>query len=194
MSGRVGVLGGTFDPPHNGHVRMAVAALDELGLDQVFLAPATSPPHKSNDDLTPYLHRLAMTERAAEGIDRVSVSQIEEEGEGPSFTINLIHKLRDRGFDDIYFIIGSDSLRELSTWKDPQKVLEMCTVVVFLRGDTLAQLGVEGPADVIVFETPRIDVSSTQLRACVHDGDVDDAMIPAGVLDYISEHQLYLKR
>jgi len=176
-------------------VKMAMAARDVLELDRVVLAPVTIPPHKKSTAVTSYAHRLAMAQRAVEGIDRVSVSRVEEDGVGPSFTIDLLHRLRQRGDDDIYFIIGSDSLQELPTWKDPQRVLEMCTLVVFLRGDVPARLGVPGAASMVVFETPKIDVSSTLLRTRALDGEaVDDTMVPAAVRDYVSEHRLYQQR
>ncbi len=191
---RVGILGGTFDPPHVAHISMATAARDRLGLDRVLLMPAVNPPHKPSDILSPYSQRLAMAGIAAAGIDGVEVSRFEERRPGASFTVDL---LRDYGREfagDIYFIMGSDSLRDLSTWRDPDGVLGLCTLVVFLRpGAPGAPVRLTGDAaaNMIVFEEPVIDVSSTDIRSSVRAGEPVDARVNPEVLAYIREHSLY---
>ena len=190
MSARVGLLGGTFDPPHNAHLVMAQTAREALGLDRVLLVPATRPPHK-DDEHTAYVHRLAMSEVAAETVDAVELSRMEEAGEGPSYTAALLTRARAEYGHDLYFIMGADSLRELPAWREPERVLELCTVVVFPRQGVPMRCDVEGAASLIMFEAPEIDVSSTEVRRRVRANEDFRALVPDGVADYIQHHGLY---
>ena len=190
MSARIGLLGGTFDPPHNAHLVMAQTARSALGLDQVLLVPATRPPHK-DDEHTPYSHRVAMSAAAAAGVEGVELSRIEEDGEGPSYTARLLERARERLGDDLYFIMGADSLREFPSWRDPQRVLKLCTVVVFPRDALAMHCAVEGPVALVLFEAPVIDVSSTQVRECVRSQGNWEELVPDAVADYIRRYRLY---
>jgi len=192
---KVGILGGSFDPPHVAHAAMATAARDRLGLDRVLLMPATDPPHKDTEALTPYTHRAAMAGLLAGELEGVELSRFEERREGPSWTVDLLRDFAGDGGDDLYFIVGSDSLADFSTWRDPEGILALCTLVVFVRGGVAppARLGVDGAASVVVFEEPAIDVSSTAVREAIRGGRRPvEGLVTAPVLSYIQEHRLYI--
>lgn len=189
---RIGILGGSFDPPHLAHITMAQVARARLGLDQVLLMPATEPPHKPSAGLSDYSHRLAMTEIATEGVDGVTASRFEERHPGSSYTVEL---LRDFAAEnpgaELYFILGSDSLAELAAWRQPEELLSRCTLVVFTRRGHPVRLDVNAPAALVVFEEPVIDVSSTELRERVRRGEAVDRLVSPRVLAYIEEQSLY---
>lgn len=187
---RVGILGGSFDPPHVAHAAMAVRARDALGLDAVVYMPAPSPPHKTAAELSPYEHRVQMTELAAAAAG-VDVSRFEERRSGPSFTVDLVREYRAATGNDVYFIVGADSLRDLPTWRDPAGMLASCTLVVFPRDGIPLFLAVEGDAALVVFEAPEITVSSTAIRERVQEGRSIDEMVPPAVAAYIHDHRLY---
>jgi nicotinate-nucleotide adenylyltransferase len=187
---RIGVLGGTFDPPHLGHARMAEAARRTLELDRVVFSAAANPPHKRRDAATPYAHRAAMLALAVEGVEGAELSRVEESHD-PSFTIDLLRACRSRTSADLYFIIGADSLLEFATWKDPQAILEACTLVVFPRGRAPMVLPVGGDASVVVFEERVIDVSSSEIRRLVAAGEVPEGVLAPAVASYIARHGLY---
>ncbi len=187
---RIGVLGGTFDPPHVGHIRMATAALDVLALDRVLMSVAPAPPHKEGADVTDYAHRLAMIEAAIDGVPGLAVTRIEE-SHAPSYTTDLLRACRARTEADLYFIMGADSLCDLPAWHAPDDILRLCTLVVFPRDRAPVVLNVEGDASVVVFEAPRVDVSSSDIRLAIERGDDAGASIPGPVAEYIGRHGLY---
>ena len=166
---RIGVIGGTFDPPHRAHLEMAKATIVSLAVETVLFMPAPHPPHKSTDTMTPFDRRVQMVELAIAGQEGFELSRMESEGEGASYTVNLLRRLA-RQYDDIYMIIGADSLQDLPTWKEPESILDLATLVVFARTGYSLQLPVSGPASLVVFEEPVIDVSSTELRATLRSG------------------------
>jgi nicotinate-nucleotide adenylyltransferase len=187
---RIGVLGGTFDPPHRGHVRMGAVARDVLGLDRVLFSPAAHPPHKPDSETTAYHHRVAMLEAAVAGEDRLVVARLEE-ANAPSYTVSLLRACRERTRADLYFVMGADSLVDLPTWKDPGEILRLATLVVFAREKASLVLPVDGDASVVVFEEPLIDVSSTEVRAAIERGEIATEQIPPSVAAYIARNRLY---
>jgi len=187
---RVGILGGTFDPPHLGHTRMAEAARETLGLDRVVFSAAANPPHKRGSSATSYAHRAAMLALAVAGLDGVAVTRVEESHD-PSFTVDLLRACRARSAADLYFIIGADSLLEFATWKDPEEILQLCTLVVFPRGNAAMALPVGGDASIVVFEQPVIDVSSTEIRRAAARGGLPGGVVAPAVASYIVRHGLY---
>ena len=187
---RIGVFGGTFDPPHEGHVRMAVHAREALGLDRVLFSVAPRPPHKSAGSTTAFEHRVEMVRLAIHGADGLALTHIEEPDD-VSYTVDLLRGCRERTRADLYFIMGADSLEELPGWKDPEEILSLATLVVFARDDRPMRLGVPGPAALVVFETPRIDVSSTTLREQLERGESAPDLLPAAVADYAGRNGLY---
>ncbi len=137
MSGarrRVGLLGGSFDPPHEGHLWMARRAQREAALDEIWLLPALAPPHKDHSTLSPYDDRLAMTELLADEADFLSVCRIEESLPLPGYSIRTLRALKDRHENlDFVFIVGEDSLANLESWKDPDAIFAESEVLVLAR-------------------------------------------------------------
>jgi nicotinate-nucleotide adenylyltransferase len=189
---RLGILGGTFDPPHVGHTRMAMAARAALGLDRVFLSPAPHPPHKLAAHTTEYAHRLAMLKAALADTDGLFVTHIEE-NDATSYTVELLRACRVRTAADLYFIVGADSLAELASWREPAEVMRLATLVVFPRTDEVVRAPTAPDASLVVFEAPVIDVSSTEIRARLARGDTDTTGLSPAVASYIAQHRLYAR-
>lgn len=187
---RIGILGGTFDPPHGGHVRMAAAARAVLGLEHVFWSPAPHPPHKNAEPVTAWEHRRAMTAAALEGEPGMSVTDIESASD-PSYTVELLRSASRATPAHLYFILGADSMAELASWREPEEILRLCTLVVFPRDDRAVRLPVPGPASLVVFEAPRVDVSSTEIRAAFAAGAPLAGAVPDAVAAYIGRNGLY---
>jgi len=185
---RIGLLGGTFDPPHAGHIAMARHARETLGLDRVLFSVAPRPPHKDASATTPLPHRVEMTRIALEGADGLYLTRIEETHD-VSFTVDLLRACRAQTRAGLYFIIGADSLADFPLWKEPEEILRLATLVVFARDETPLRLDVAGPAALVAFESPTFDVSSTAIRAQLGAGD-DAGLLPA-VAAYAREHALY---
>jgi len=187
---RIGIFGGTFDPPHTGHAQMARTARAALSLDRVLYSVAPRPPHKQGQHTTDLSHRLEMVRIAIADDDGAALTRLEED-HGVSYTVDLLHACRERTGADLYFIVGADSLAELPTWKEPQEILRLATLVVFPRARVPVHLDVAGDASVVVFESPLIDVSSTEVRDRVVAGEPPRELVAAGVAGYIDRHGLY---
>jgi nicotinate-nucleotide adenylyltransferase len=188
---RIGILGGTFDPPHRAHVAMATAALDRVPLDRVLVMPAPNPPHKKSAECTPYETRREMARIAFEGVAGVELSTIEETRRGPSYTVDMLELFVRDHDTDVHLILGADSLADLSSWKDPKRILEIATLIVFPRSGYSLVVPIDGPATTIVFEDPVIDVSSTQLRQAYRSGVVNDSGVPPAVHEFILDNSVY---
>jgi nicotinate-nucleotide adenylyltransferase len=195
---RIGILGGTFNPPHLGHLVAAQEAYRELDLDQVILIPAGVPPHKPVDDEPGPEHRLELCRLAFGGDERFTVSDLELRRDGPSFTVDTLDILRSQSpSDDLFLILGGDIAAGLPKWHEPERVLELATVAIAKRRgtakaaveDALAQL--KGGERARFFEMPRIGISSTMVRRRVHAGQPIRYFVPDGVMDYIVRHRLY---
>lgn len=187
MRETIGLLGGSFNPIHNGHLAMAEAARKELNLDRLLLIPDGDPPHKAKG-LAGKGHRLHMVERAAKG--RFEVSAMEVERPGKTYTVDTLEVLHTLYPDAaLYMIIGADTLRDLPTWRDAPRVFALCQFAVFARGD-LPLAPVEG-ARVVRMETVIPDISATMIRKRVHQGYSLEGYTPPAVEDYIGRHRLY---
>ena len=186
---RVGILGGTFDPPHNGHVAMAEAAVAGLALDRLLILPAPDPPHKNSHDISPYPSRRRMAELAFAGLDNVELSDIEEGRHGPSYTVDLLQQLA--GADDLYFVVGADSVCDLPAWREPERILALATLVVFPRSGYSPRVPVDSEASVVLFESPVIDVSSSQVRSTAVAGEDIGGLVPADVAKFILDNSVY---
>lgn len=195
---RIGLFGGTFDPPHRGHVDVARDVAEALDLDRVVWIPAGDPPHKSRPDLTPAPLRLEMVQAAAEADPRFTVSAVEIRREGPSYTIDTVREMRGLHPDaEIFFIVGADEYRVFDRWRDPEGILEVVTLAVMDRNGEQASSvvpDVEGAADVAFVPVRRIDVSSTHIRARVSAGEDVSDDVPGPVSDLIASEGLYRGR
>lgn len=191
---RIGILGGTFDPVHVGHVAAAIAAADALGLDEVLLVPAGEPWHRS-EPRAPGPDRLAMCALAAEGDPRLGVSAVDVERPGPTYTIDTLRDLaRERPGAQWSVLLGADALASLAGWRDPAGIAAIAQVVGLARpGEALADPGIPGVHPVLV-EIPPVPVSSTLVRHAVAAGEPLDGLVPPAVAGYIAGHGLYRAR
>lgn len=186
---KLGIFGGTFDPIHLGHLRAAESAREALGLDLVTFVPAARSPHKG-DPVSSARDRYAMVALATAAHAAFQPSDRELEREGPSYTVDTIRALRDeRPADELFLIVGSDSLAELPTWRDSARIFSECTVAAVTRpGD---ERSAAAPVDVIWVDGPGLPVSATDVRRRVQDGRSIRFLVPDAVADYIAKRGLY---
>jgi nicotinate-nucleotide adenylyltransferase len=195
---RLGILGGTFNPPHIGHLICAQEALDQLGLDVVVLMPVAVPPHKEAEEDPGAEVRLALCEAAAVGDERLAVSRLEIDREGPSYTVDTLREIHATSpGDELTFIVGGDMAASLPQWRAPEEILALATLAVAERGETRRddiadQLrGLAGAQRVRFFSMPRVDVSSTDIRARVRAGRSIRYLVPDDVARQIGVRRLY---
>ena len=197
---RIGILGGTFNPPHVGHLICAQEALSELSLDRVLLMPVHTPPHKA-DAADPGLeHRVELCRRATAGAAHLEVSRVEADRPGPSYTVDTLRALSDGAHpeDELTFIVGGDQAHGFPEWREPEAILELAELAVAGRAgvdraaiaERLSSL--RGAAErVRFFAMPRIDVSSSLIRERIAAGCPVRWLVPDGVVAYIEEAGLY---
>ncbi|HLY23045.1 MAG TPA: nicotinate-nucleotide adenylyltransferase [bacterium] len=201
--GKIGIMGGTFDPVHYGHLVTADEARWRFGLSAVIFVPNRHPPHKDPRDVSAPEHRYLMTFLATVTNPRFAVSRLEIERPGPSYTIDTIHELRRQyPNDDLYYITGADALEQIlrGEWRETAQLLGLCRFIAANRpGYRLDQelwSSVTGPLrahlhNVHTLEIPAMAISSTDLRARVRDGRPIRYLVPEAVEGYIVKHQLY---
>ena len=198
----IGLFGGTFDPVHNGHLHIARAFADETGLDTVVFLPAGDPYHKPQAPQTSAAHRLAMTELAAAEDARFAVSDCDIVRGGATYTFDTVQIFRQQfPAARLWWLLGSDSLMKLHTWKKWQTLVKQTHIAVAMReGDSLGQTPRElhawlGEAlqngSVRILQAPLYDISSTRIRQDIRNGSLPDGLIPPQVARYIREHGLY---
>ena len=208
---RTGILGGTLDPIHCGHVAAAVAARDAFDLSEVLVIPSHVPPHRPVQPVASPYHRFAMAALAVSGVARLAVSDDELRMAGPSYTAETLERLHARGLrpSQIFFITGADAFAEIATWKRYPEVLDLANFVVVSRpghqietlADRLPSLAGRmhpsasagsgrGPA-IYLLQAPTPDVSSTGLRARLRRGEPVNGLVPALVETHIVQHRLY---
>jgi nicotinate-nucleotide adenylyltransferase len=196
---KVGVLGGTFDPPHVGHLVLAEEARVRLGLTRVVWVPAGDPWRKSGAAVSTPEHRLAMVRLAVAGNPAFETSTLETDRSGPSFTVDTLAALHDaEPASELYFIVGADALEDLPNWREPARVIELATLAVAARGGAkpqAADLDARLPGlgkRVVWVEMPRIDIQATELRERVASGLSVRYFVPEPVETYIGTHRLYV--
>jgi nicotinate-nucleotide adenylyltransferase len=195
---RIGILGGTFNPPHLGHLVAGQEAYRELGLDQVMLIPARIPPHKPVDAEPGPHHRLELCRLAIGNDERFTVSDLELRRDGPSYTVDTLKVLSTQApNNELFLILGGDIAAGLPEWHEPERVLELATVAIAGRRGTAkaavqkALGGLAGGDRATFFQMPRIVISSTMVRRRVRAGQPIRYFVPDGVVDYIETHGLY---
>lgn len=198
---RLGIMGGTFDPIHYGHLATAEQARDKFGLQKILFVPNREPPHKKGYDVTPAERRYDMVLLATASHPHFEASRLELDRPGPSFTIDTIEQLRREHGEgpDFYFITGADAVLEILTWKDPHRLMDRCQFIAATRpGYSLEELerqaGAEVARRVHLLEVPLMDVSSTMLRERVRRGLSIRYLTPPEVEAYIRKHGLYRAR
>lgn len=190
---RVGLLGGTFDPPHVGHLLAAVDAHEALGLDRLIFVPAARQPLKVGQESAPAADRLAMVRAMVEGDGRFGVDPIEIDRDGLSFTVETLASYRRRPeVRELFFLVGADVLGTFHRWREPERVQALATLVVMRRADHPMAL----PPDVegLLLESRLVDVSSTEIRARVGAGLSIRGFVPASVEAYVTAAGLYRQR
>lgn len=204
MSGeRFGILGGTFDPVHYGHLAIAEEVYAALRLTRVLFVPAGQPPHKPERSITPVRHRLAMLKLALAGNPHFALSLVDVQRAGPSYTVETLRLLhQELGAEaELYFVIGADSLKDLPEWYDPGGILEQAMVVALPRPgypefsrELLARLEGRLPTlkgRLMTLDSLHLDISSTDLRRRVAEGRPIAYQVPESVEAYIHRHSLY---
>ena len=195
----VGILGGTFNPPHLAHMVCASEARAQLSLARVLLVPTGVPPHKEMKDEPGRTHRLEMCRLAAAGHpDWLEVSAIEVDRDGPSYTLDTLVEINaTRPGDELTFIVGGDMAWSLPSWHGPEKILELARLAVAERAgarreEVRAQLrGMAGAERIRYIDVPRLDISSSDLRRRVREGRPIDYLVLDSVADYIHREGLY---
>jgi nicotinate-nucleotide adenylyltransferase len=193
---RVGLLGGTFNPPHLAHLVCAQEALVQLGLDRVLLVPVGVAPHKTIDADPGVEHRVALCEAAVADDDRLGVSRADADRDGPSYTVDLLRALS--GADELTFVVGGDMAHSLPAWRDPEGVLALARLAVaeregVRRADISERLaGLAGAAErVVFFDMPRLDISSSLIRRRAAAGLAVRYLVPDAVAAYIEREGIY---
>jgi nicotinate-nucleotide adenylyltransferase len=205
---RVGILGGTFNPPHVGHVALARCALRELGVERVMLMPAREAPHKPVGEDPGPEHRLRMCRLAVAGVEGLTTCALEVERAGPSYTVDTLRAMHATHEDTrLTFIVGADAARTLPSWREPGELLELATfavaeregagredvlrAVAAVRSAATATTVTEYETGVSFLEMGTVEVSSSLVRERVAKGEPVEELVGAAVAEYIAEHGLY---
>lgn len=198
---KIGIMGGTFDPIHNGHLMLGRYARELFALDEVWFMPNGNPPHKADDSIEAMTtHRAEMVRRAITGESdfRLQLYEVNRNEVNYSY-LTMEHFKTCYPEDEFYFIIGADSLFTIETWKCPDRLLKSCIVLAAYRDGKKKQemeaqiqhLNQTYEADVRLLNTPDVDISSTEIRERIKEGLPVDGMIPEVVYDYICENHLF---
>jgi len=194
---RLGVMGGTFDPIHYGHLVTAEGALVRFALDSVLFVPTGQPWMKEARDVTPAEHRYLMTVIATSSNPRFHVSRIEIERQGSTYTVDTLRDLSEEygSGTELYFITGADAVLEIFHWKDPEEILGLAHVIAATRpGYDIATFEAEAPTrhpHITVLDVPALAISSTDIRERVRHGEPIRYLVPDGVQTYIEKWELY---
>lgn len=193
---KIGILGGTFDPPHAGHLALARSALQQLELDEVLFLPANRNPLKSSKSTVSGKHRLGMVEALIRHDSQMAVSDMEITRGGTSYTVDTLGELQMVQPAEYWFIMGADSLVGIRDWKNPLRLLKLCRIAVAVRPplsepDILVRLPEEFKGKVDILQMPPSDISSTDLRDRLMRNQNVSPNLPQDVLKYIHTHQLY---
>jgi len=194
---KIGIIGGTFDPIHIGHLIIAEDARFRLSLDKVLFVPAGHPPHKPDKPISDVRHRAAMVEAAIEGNPDFELFRFEIDSPKPSYTVYTLEALLDiyKGAE-LFFIMGADSLAEITTWHNPDRIVQLCRIVAaerfgFDREKVLGALPESYRGSVIFLDTPIVEISSTEIRRRAASGESFRYLVPKGVEEYIMRNALY---
>jgi nicotinate-nucleotide adenylyltransferase len=189
---RIGILGGTFDPPHNGHIAIARSALAGLNLQKVIFIPAKIQPLKIDTAVSSVQDRLAMLKLALSGYDQFEISEIELCRYGMSYTVDTLRQLRGTYQNDIlYLIMGADNVNLLEKWHDADELLNLCSIAAANRPGY--KLSGRFKDKIVYFEMQPEDISSTEIRTRVRNGKNITGLIPTAVEEYLITHKLYLE-
>ena len=201
MSRKIGIMGGTFNPIHTGHLILGESAATELGLDLVLYMPAGNPPHKTIKNAVRDEERVDMVRLAIAANEHFALSLHDMNQDGYCYTYRMLEELKaQHPEDELYFIMGADSLFDFDTWLKPERIAAACRLVVAIRNHAEAEAFKEAirhvetayQADIRVLTTPNIDISSHEIRRKVSEKRSIRYYVPDSVRQYILDHQLYL--
>ena len=208
MMMKIGILGGSFDPIHNGHLYMAKMSYEQYHLDEIWLIPNGHAPHKDEDKMADATHRLAMCKIVASQFSYLKVCDIEVQSEQSSYTYLTIQNLTKMyPQHEFYFIMGADSLDYFEKWKNPHIISKLCKLLVVNRDDfteadlqeKIQKINTLFPADIYVVHCKKMDISSTEIRECVEEIEEGEKItnnplkyVLPEVRDYIEKHKLYV--
>ncbi|HRQ32335.1 MAG TPA: nicotinate-nucleotide adenylyltransferase [Anaerolineales bacterium] len=199
MPQRIGLFGGTFDPPHLGHLILASEAQSQLELDRLLWILTPIPPHKLNQQITPTEHRLAMVNLAIGDNPLFELSRVELDRPGPHYTLNTIRLIAEQNPGaEIILIIGGDSLRDLPTWREPREIVAACHEIGVMKrpheNAVLDELERDLPgirAKIHYVDTPLLEIASRELRNRIAEGRSVRYYLPTSVREYIEQKRLY---
>lgn len=189
----IGLLGGSFDPVHIGHLEIIQSFLDCSYIDLLYVILSPNPPHKENRDLTDFKHRFKMLEMTFGGMENLLISTIEKKLSKPSYTVNTVNHFNNKfPNDDLYLCIGEDSYVEFSNWYKWEEIIKNCTLLVAKRPKAAKN---NLPAKLVekacFIEHEKIDISSSDIRKKIRLGEKVEDLLPANVWNYIEKNQLY---
>jgi nicotinate-nucleotide adenylyltransferase len=193
-------LGGTFDPPHIGHLWLAETAQEQLCLDQVLFLPVAQPPHKRDRGVTAVHHRLTMTQLAIKNNPNFILDTTDSDRPSPHTTVTLLPLLRAKYPNtQFWLLIGADSLRDLPSWHEPHKLIQQCRLAVLPRPGVIVDwanlrqkvMGVDTAVDLL--DGPTLDISSTDIRHWAAQGHAIRHLVPTAVRHYSQQQNLYSK-
>ena len=195
-TGAIGVLGGTFDPPHTGHLLLGECARAQFGLSRVLFLPAGDPYRKAARQPSPAAHRLEMTRLAIASNDRFVLDDREVRRSGPSYTVDTLQDLRAEGHGELVIILGIDAFGDMPNWKTPARIPDLARVVIALKGRDAGEVAALARAAGLaqtpaVVDMPPLAISSTAIRERLAAGKPCRYLVPDGVLAYASAHALY---
>ncbi len=188
---KIAILGGTFDPVHNGHLVLADTAVKTFGLEEVMFIPAYIPPHKGEGEIADAEDRLAMVKLAIEGNDKFRASRLEINRKNVSYsidTLSYIKKIYPEN-TELYFLAGSDSVKTLDTWKGIDKILSMCKFIVGARAGYTLETKYK---NIEIMPMTPVDISSAEIRKMVRENKDIRGLVPEKVADYIKRYKLYV--
>lgn len=196
---KIGIMGGTFNPIHFGHLLLAETAFHQFDLDEILIMPTKNPYYKKISNSVTEEDRVAMVELAIEDNQHFRLSKEELDREGTTYTVETLSHLTKKHPDyKYYFIMGADSLYHIESWKEPEQILKMATIVVAGRAGTGSSLSsqieyIENKYDSEIFRlnSPVLEISSNDIRRRVRDGESIRYLLPKKVVDYIYQHNLY---
>lgn len=198
---KVGIMGGTFNPIHTAHLILAEHAYEQYELDTVLIMPSKNPPHKDNDEILPEENRVTMIEMAIKDNPHFELSRIELKREGTTYTVDTLEYLTSQYEDtEFYFIIGGDSLYQIDTWKNPERIFQLCHILAATRyglekeviKERIEELKIKYHGNIDLLDTPNLDISSKFIRTQVKDGKSIKYYVVNEVENYIYEQGFYL--
>lgn len=193
----IGILGGTFDPPHNGHLLLAECARVQFGLERLLFLPAGDPYRKAGRGVSSAEHRAAMVRLATQDNSRFEVDDREARRDGPTYTADTLETLLAEGVERPFLILGLDALRDMRQWSRPQRIAELAEIVIAAKGGAVDEIASAAEAAGLgetptLVDMPDLAISSTMIRERVAEGLPIGDLVPQSVDRYIRDHRLYI--